>query len=158
MKRLTLIFFMVLFSVNYASESSHYKASEKLISLISSDEILNEYCEENFQIQLYENPHWENHLEVVRNFHTKYFNSALLKRDMTYTYMKYFSEDEINYMINFYKSQTGKKLLKLYPNLIENWMSKSFERFEKNRPSLEKMIKEGPVKYNFIDESKVKSI
>ncbi|MDO3695811.1 DUF2059 domain-containing protein [Wenyingzhuangia sp. chi5] len=61
-------------------------------------------------------------LEEAKNFTNNIVNGAMVD-----IYAKYFSENDINYMIGFYKSETGKKLLKLTPTISKELMEKMMQ-------------------------------
>lgn len=48
--------------------------------------------------------------------------NKLMNEDMVELYNKYFSEKEINDMINFYKSETGQKMLSTSPIIMNDVM------------------------------------
>ena len=59
-------------------------------------------------------------------------------------YDKYFTEDDLGQLINFYKSPIGKKLIKVTPLLMEDSMTVSMEYFKEKMPA-ESPSKEGAV-------------
>ena len=71
---------------------------------------------------------------------TKIFTNNIINGSMVDIYAKYFSIKDIDYMIKFYKSKTGSKLLELTPiitkELMEKMMQNEMPKFQvkiKNR-------------------------
>ena len=69
----------------------------------------------------------------------KIFTNNIVNGSMVDIYAKYFSEKDINYMIDFYKSETGKKLLELTPTITKELMEKMMQD---EMPTFQQKIKE----------------
>ena len=69
----------------------------------------------------------------------KEVSKKLIDEDMVVLYDKYFTQNEINDYITFYKSPSGQKLLKVTPDLQKDLMMVMMQKYI---PDLQKAIKE----------------
>ncbi|MGY5355075.1 DUF2059 domain-containing protein [Wenyingzhuangia sp. IMCC45467] len=74
---------------------------------------------------------------------SKIFTSNIVNGSMVDIYAKYFNEKDINYMISFYKSETGSKLLELTPTITKELMEKMMQNeMPKFQEKIKKRIEE----------------
>jgi hypothetical protein len=80
------------------------------------------------------------------------FDADSLKNIQAEVYSKHYTHDEIRDMLKFYKSETGKKILKVGPDLIIDLMRVidvwSGEELKKNDPKIMQIVKETLDEYN----------
>jgi len=69
----------------------------------------------------------------------KEVSRKLIDEDMVLLYDKYFTQNEINDYITFYKSPSGQKFLKVTPDLQKDIMMAMMQKYI---PDLQKAIKE----------------
>lgn len=67
----------------------------------------------------------------------KEFSKKLIDEDMVVIYDKYFSQEEINDFISFYKSPSGQKYLKMSPEITKELMMIMMQKY---MPEMQKMM------------------
>lgn len=142
MKNIILVLFLIgfnpVFSIEYTE--NHLKLADELIDISEMKDVdvgaIAVEVLEYFQIS----PEVENYQEIKEAYIDSFKNDYLIQvRDL---YVSYYSEDDIKAMIQFYKSDIGKKMLK-NSDLLSNDIVLSAELWtEKIHSKLESMVDE----------------
>ena len=69
----------------------------------------------------------------------KDISSKLMNEDMVVLYDKYFNQTEINDFINFYKTPSGQKMIKLTPDIQKDLMTVMMQKY---MPEMQKSMKD----------------
>jgi hypothetical protein len=76
----------------------------------------------------------------IKAFYTKNIGWEAQKTDIISVYKNLFTEKEINDLIAFYETPTGKKMAELEPDIEKRMMDLTRERMKKCMPELQKII------------------
>lgn len=156
MKRLILCLFIAASMAAQAQEDSTVKVEKvkQLMVVMQQDSVMIKTMQavsssmaQNLS-SLYEDGMNEKEEETMRKIQEKYFASVMdestdmalkfLNNDMVHLYAKYFSLEDIDNMIEFYQSKTGKKLLHESPNISKEAMNIMMQKYQ---PDMQKNIK-----------------
>ena len=121
---------------------SHTKAVVELMSIIDMEDVLEESIEVVLNIQISQNPNLKKYKDVMIEFFNKYMSWESLKDDFIKIYKEEFTENEIKDLIEFYKTETGKKAMKKMPILMQKGSMIGQQRVQENIHELERMIQE----------------
>jgi uncharacterized protein len=91
-------------------KSKHYKAAEELLLTMDMEQVINENLEQILALQLKNNPHLQPAEASIKQFFNKYMSWQALREDYIRIYMEAFTEKELQDMISFFKTDTGKQL------------------------------------------------
>lgn len=142
MKYIVLIFFLIGFNISFSLEytESHLKLADELIEISEMKDVdlaaIATEVLDYFQIT----PEVENYQEIKETYIDSFKNDYMIQvREL---YVSYYSEDDIKAMLQFYKSDIGKKMLK-NSELLSNDILLSAELWtEKMYSKLESMVDE----------------
>jgi hypothetical protein len=131
--------FMFL-STSFADEDSHKKAAEKLLIQIGMDRILAQTIENALNVQIQQQPSLAPYKEVMLKFFEKHMGFESLKDDLVAIYMEVFTEEELNDIMAFYATPTGRKTLEKLPELSAKGAQLGQSRVQQNIQELQEMI------------------
>lgn len=144
MKKIFSVFLFLSLTLN--AQVSKEKVIE-LINVMQADKMIDQMMDQMvpmMQKQLEASLKTEEQKKKIEKINTivieesKSFTNSLINGPMVDIYAKYFNEKDINYMIQFYKSETGNKLLELTPTITKELM----ERMMKNEmPKFQEKVK-----------------
>ncbi|PKL79711.1 MAG: hypothetical protein CVV25_06890 [Ignavibacteriae bacterium HGW-Ignavibacteriae-4] len=142
MKYIVLIFFLIGFNLSFSLEytESHLKLADELIEISEMKDVdlaaIAAEVLDYFQIT----PEVENYQEIKETYIDSFKNDYMIQvREL---YVSYYSEDDIKAILQFYKSDIGKKMLK-NSELLSNDILLSAELWtEKMYSKLESMVDE----------------
>ena len=135
-----LIINILLLSISFAGEDSHKKAAEKFLIEIGTDKILQQTIENVLNLELQKQPALGPYREVMLKFFEKYMSFESLKDDLVAIYVEAFTEEELNDIIAFYETPTGRKTLEKLPELTVKGAQLGQSRVKQNIQELEEMI------------------
>jgi hypothetical protein len=130
----------LLFSTSIAVEDSHKKAAEKLLIQIGTDKILARTIENVLNMQIQQQPSLAPYKEVMLKFFEKHMGFESLKDDLIEIYVEAFTEKELNDIMAFYETPTGRKTLEKLPELSAKGAQLGQTRVQQNIQELQEMI------------------
>lgn len=150
MKKLTTLLLFLTLAVN--AQAPKEKVLE-LIDVMQADKMINQMMDQMIpalQQQIKSKLKTAEEKEKLEKINTvilkeaKTFTKNIVNGPMVDIYAKYFNTEDINYMIEFYNSKTGSKLLELTPTiskeLMQEMMQSELPRFqEKIKTEIEKI-------------------
>ncbi len=123
-------------------EELHRDAAERLLVLMEMEKNLNEIIDQSLAMEFQQNPQLMLYKDVFKRFFSKYMSWESLKEDFITIYTEEFTADEINDLIEFYGSPTGKKAIEKTPVLFMKGAEAGQRKVQENLPELERMIEE----------------
>ncbi len=131
-----------LCTVAEAYTKSHIRAAEELLLVMEMPEMVSEMVDMVIESQFQQIPEMAQLEDVFRNFFAKHFSWERLRNHYIQIYVEAFTEQELREIIAFYQTETGKKLLRLGPELTSKSMILGQEIVIEHMPELEQMILE----------------
>ncbi len=105
-------------SLSVAQDSStHLAAAVEFLSTLNMQQVLSQTLDGSLKYQLKTNPQLAPYQDIMRSFLTKYMSWESLKDSLATIYAQEFTEDEIRALIDFYKTDLGRKTLETFPAL-----------------------------------------
>jgi hypothetical protein len=132
-KSISVIILLLLFShLSLADQISHRNAVEKLFILTKTSKMMDSVKIQTQKI-LYQQLRQQDIPEAKKPIYNKYMSKMIelitntvnwdkIKSQMTDLYVSNFSENEINDMLTFYRSPTGKKFVEKMPVIVQKSM------------------------------------
>lgn len=142
------IFSLLMFLTLTVNAQAPKEKVLELIEVMQADKMIGQMMDQMIpmmQQQMKSNLKTEEQKQKLEKVNTivleeaKIFTNNIVNGSMVDIYAKYFSEKDINYMIDFYKSETGKKLLELTPTITKELMEKMMQD---EMPTFQQKIKE----------------
>ena len=143
---LMIIAFVLPHAVCLADNASHRQAAETLLTVIKTEQDIQESADRLAENLLKQNPQLAQHNTVVKTFITKYMNWPTLKEDVINLYVQAFTEDELKQLTTFYRSPIGQKAADKMPQLVDAGTQLGITRLRANREELDRMIGAEPKK------------
>ncbi len=106
-------------TLSYASDAGAVKSAEKLLEVMEMDKNYDRLMEQMADMQVQQNSAFADKKEAVMAFFNKYMGYEQLKPDLVAMYSDVYTEKELNDLIVFYKTPTGKKSVSLMPELAQ---------------------------------------
>ncbi len=148
MKRVivTLLSISVAAGIALAAEptpgGSHYKAAEKMLTLMDMETVLRRSIDEMLKAQIAQNPGIAPFETVMRQFLMKHMSWDSLKADTIQIYMTEFTEKELDELNRFYATEVGKKMVEKMPTLMGKGAELGARRVQEHMPELQAAIAE----------------
>lgn len=148
MKRIfiTLLSVCLVTAVARAAEpspaGSHYKAAEKMLTLMDMETVLRRSIDEMLKAQIAQNPGIAPFETVMRRFLMKHMSWESLKADTIQIYMTEFTEKELDAMNQFYQTEVGRKMVEKMPTLMGKGAEIGARRVQENMPELQAAMAE----------------
>ncbi len=136
-----LIMNMLLSSLAVAGEDTHRQAAEKLLYTAGMEKALEQSIEQMLNIQLQQKPSLAPYKEIMLRFLKKHMGFESLKEDIVAIYIEEFTEKELNEIIAFYETPTGRKTIEKMPKLMAKGAQLGVSRVQQNIGELQQMIK-----------------
>ena len=127
-----------------ADEASQREQVETLFRLTQMEKKIQESVDSVVQLELQQNPQLQNDRKALEDFLQKYIGWDALKDDITATYMRAFSEQELKEMNAFYITPTGQKVITVVPELVQQRNRLAMERLQQHIGELRQMIQQKP--------------
>ena len=121
---------------------SHYKAAEKMLTLMDMETVLRRSIDEMLKAQVAQNPGIAPFENVMRQFLMKHMSWDSLKADTIQIYMAEFTEKELEELNRFYQTEVGKKMVEKMPGLMGKGAELGAKRIQENMPELQAAIAE----------------
>jgi hypothetical protein len=142
-KKILAIAFAAIFSltaITSLAEDSKEKAVEKLMKAMKVQEGIDRALDDLVSLQLKNFKNRPKLIADIKAFYTKNIGWEAQKTDIISVYKNLFTEKEINDLIAFYETPTGKKMAELEPDIEKRMMDLTRERMKKCMPELQKII------------------
>lgn len=152
-KTMSIIFLLLLFSnLSMADQISHRKAVEKLFTLTKTSTMMDSARNQTKKM-LYQQMSQQDIPEAKKPIFNKYMSEMIelitntvnwdkIKSEMTDLYMNNFSENEINDMLSFYRSPTGKKFVEKMPIIMKKSMEIGQRQTQMMIPQLNRLLEQ----------------
>jgi uncharacterized protein len=114
-----LIILLTALTLSYAADAGAVKSAEKLLEVMEMDKNYDRLMEQMADMQVQQNSAFADKKEEVMAFFNKYMGYEQLKPDLVAMYSDVYTEKELNDLIVFYKTPTGKKSVSLMPELAQ---------------------------------------
>lgn len=114
-----LIILLTALTLSYADDAGAVKSAEKLLEVMEMDKNYDRLMEQMADMQVQQNSAFADKKEEVMAFFNKYMGYEQLKPDLVAMYSDVYTEKELNDLIVFYKTPTGKKSVSLMPELAQ---------------------------------------
>lgn len=124
-----------------ASDDEARKTAEELLSIVGIEQNLEKSIDQMLAVQLQQNPAMEPYKEIMRKYLNKYMSYETLKPDLVAIYAETFTTSELNELVAFYKSKTGRKVIEVMPVLMTKGAQMGISRVQSNIAELQEMIK-----------------
>lgn len=121
-----------------ADEASHLKAAEQLLVESGTQQSLEKMSEQMSSAMAKSTP--PRYMALIDAFYKKHFGWENIKADTAKIFVKNFTEEELNDMIAFYQSPTGKKSVTLMPKLLEEGVTMTQKRVAEHLPELQAQL------------------
>ena len=152
-KSASIIFLLLLFSqLSFADQISHRKAVDELFILMKTSKMMDSVKIQTKKIlfqQLREQdipeakkPIFNKYMSKMIELITNTVNWDKIKPQMTDLYVSNFSENEINDMLAFYRSPTGKKFVEKMPVIMQKSMEIGQKQSRTMIPKLNRLLEQ----------------
>ncbi|MDO3381414.1 DUF2059 domain-containing protein [Gilvimarinus algae] len=112
----------------------------KLMDLIGSKDQLNQMSGQMVSVMVQSNPALAPHEDVLRTWANKHFTWDAMKDDMATIYKKYFTDAEIEKLIEFYSTPVGAKAIEVMPQLFQEGSQVGMRIAQENQGELMQML------------------
>ena len=129
-------------SADRGDSDRRYRAAERLLLLFDMDMLMNQMTDQLLDAQFKQNPGLMPYKDVMMAFFSKYLAWESIKNDMIQIYINEFTESELNEMIAFYQTPTGRKVIEKLPNIMKKGGEIGLKRVQENQQELNRMIEE----------------
>jgi uncharacterized protein len=133
-------------AIGLADNASHRQAAETLLTVIKTEQDIQESAERLAENLLRQNPQLAAHNVAIKTFVSKYVNWPSLKEDMIALYVQTFTEDELKQLATFYRSPIGQKAADKMPELANAGTQLGITRLRENSAELREIIGTGQKK------------
>lgn len=147
MKKIVLLSILIItiaFTSNAQDKTTNIK---KLFELMQTDKMMDDMMQNMmsmFKKAAGDKIKGDNEREKFNQFNVflsqemKELSKKILNEEMPKIYEKHFDDKDVRYLIKFYKSTTGKKLLEKTPEITKELMGSMFNKYI---PEIEKKVK-----------------
>lgn len=125
-----------------ASAKNHRSKVKELFELMNMEKVMEVGIQEAINAQMQANPEMVKFKDIMLDFFSKHMSWKSVERGFIDDYMETFSQAEIEDMIAFYHTPTGKKTITTLPELMKRGSQHGLERVQQNMPELLRMIEQ----------------
>ena len=136
--------------------SSHYKAAEKMLTLMDMETVLRRSIDEMLKAQIAQSPGIAPFETVMRQFLMKHMSWESLKADTIQIYMAEFTEKELDELNRFYETEVGRKMVEKMPTLMGKSAELGARRVQEHMPELQEAMAEEAKKHQSKEDDKKK--
>jgi len=115
-----------------ADDALHRQAVQKLFEVTGMQQKIEESLDNVLALQIAQSPELKDHKTVVKEFLERHIGWHSLEDALTDMYLQEFSEQEMNDMIAFYGSDTGRKVIERLPVLVQMRNQLASKRLQEN--------------------------
>ncbi len=152
MKKLVAAFLMVLLSFGVYAQDSKRESIEELLRVTNMDSMIDNIYEQMGQmtegmgkqlgVKPDEQPIFDAYMNKVFSAMKEDMNWEKMKPPLIDIYLKHYTEKEIQDMLTFYKSETGRSMVSKMPTVMADYMQVSQEMMKSFIPKMQSMAKE----------------
>lgn len=125
-----------------AQSNTHRDKTIKLFNMMELDKFFAEAIDKVRDVQEKQMPQLSSYRSKIKLFLDKYMSWKSLKEDFARIYMDVFTEKEIDDLLIFYETPTGKKAVKNLPVLMNKGMEVGQKRVQEHQKELEQMLRQ----------------
>ncbi len=137
---LTILLSSASFNVSASTESD--QQAEVLLEKLDLESLLNASIEQTLERQMQQVPAMRPYKRVMLQFFAKYMSYQALKPAMVGLYSPAFTAQELSEISAFYDTPTGKKTIRLLPELMAKGGEIGLQQVQAHMPELQQMIKD----------------
>jgi hypothetical protein len=123
-----------------AESNTHAKLAEELLLAIGTPESIERSLPQMVQAQVIQAPQLEPYRDQIFAFYKETVGWKQMKNDLIPLYMKTFNEQEMRRMLEFYRSEVGRKAQEQLPLLVAQGAQLAVRRVQARLPELQKRI------------------
>ena len=135
MKKLLAASLMTLCMSTQAAEPVY-----ELMDLVGSKEQMEQVSSQMVTMITSSNPALAPYRDEISAWTNKYFTWDAMKGDMAEIYRKYFTEDEIKKLIDFYKTPVGQKAINVMPQLFQEGSEVGMRIAQEHQAELQEIL------------------
>jgi uncharacterized protein len=121
---------------------SHRAAAAELLSVTETERLIREGIASAFDIQVRANPLLGPFRDVMQRYADKYLDWATMQPELVDVYASTFTEPELRDMIAFYRTPTGRKVVRLLPEVTARAQQVAERRVAAHVDELQQMIQQ----------------
>ncbi len=123
-----------------ATSNSHRQAAEELLNVSGMKSSMDRIIVQMVEMQLSQKPVLSPYREVLLQFFNKYLSFNSIKYDFIDIYIEEFSEQELNAIVDFYKTPVGQKTITKLPILMQKGAQVGMAKVKMHQQELREMI------------------
>jgi len=127
-------------AANKAKSDNKIEAAKALLEEMGLEKVYSNAVENSTKRLVEANPNFKKIEDKIRAFYEKTIGWKVMKDDLAKLYAKYYTVDELKDITNFYKTKTGKKVLKTMGNLTYEGQMLTRKRLMPHMDELKKML------------------
>lgn len=135
MKKLLAVSLMTLCMSTQAAEPVY-----ELMDLVGSKDQMEQMSSQMVTMITSANPALAPHQDEIAAWTNKYFTWDAMKEDMAVIYRKYFTDDEIKKLIEFYQTPVGKKAIEVMPQLFQEGSQVGMKIAQEHQAELQEIL------------------
>lgn len=128
--------------------ASHRQAADEFLTVMGVEAVMEQSTESMLRIQIEQTPDLAQFQDILRSFLHKYVSWDALHDDIATLYAESFTEAELREMSAFYRTETGRKAVRLMPELTARGMELGQRAVLEHQPELEARIRARAEKLN----------
>ena len=125
---------------NALANNEAKKEAENLLNTMGMDSAFERSIEAMLDLQLKQNPNLKPYKHVMLKFFRKHMSFERMKPDMIIIYSEAFTAKELREINAFYKTSTGRKTIRMMPELLHKGGLLGARRVQDNMHELQQMI------------------
>jgi hypothetical protein len=125
-----------------ADDASHRKLVLEFFRIADMEALMDESMDVMMQAQMQMNPALEPYKDTFKQFLAKYMSWRSLEQEFVTIYVKAFTEPEMQELLKFYKTPTGRKALQQMPKLMQQGAQVGAQRVQEHMPELVQLVQE----------------
>lgn len=138
-KFLAAALMLVVSQFCFADTTARYEA-EILMDLVDMKSTLDQTIDQTLELEMKQNPSLTPYQEVMNKFLKKHLGYDVVKSDLIRIYADAFTANELRDINAFYRTETGKKSIRLAPHLFSEGVQIGRQRIQQNVKELQSMI------------------
>lgn len=146
MKTLLIALMLAFSHGSNASDFAEQEAAEHeaatLFELVDMQSTIDDLIPKSIDIEIAKNSTLEPYREVIIEFTKKYMSYEKIRPDLIKIYTKAFTYDDLRHITEFYRTETGKKTIKLFPQLFVEGNKMGQARVQQNIGELQRMMED----------------
>ena len=121
---------------------SHRAAAAELLAVTETERLIREGIASAFDLQVRANPLLGPFRDVMQRYADKYLDWATMQPELVDVYTSTFTEPELRDMIAFYRTPTGRKVVRLLPEVTARAQQVAERRVAAHVDELQQMIQQ----------------